>query len=95
MVTVLLLLCVTVLTLSPALTVIVCQWWQIKVMHQSIPAVPIPPRATGEHLHMLSSVPPGDPRGFDTHAFKRWMSLSGKTRPLSNVNVFKYKFSQF
>ena len=29
------------------------------------------------------SIPRGDPRAFDTRVFERWMSLSGKTRPLS------------
>ena len=27
------------------------------------------------------SIPRGDPRAFDTRVFKRWMSLSRRTRP--------------
>ena len=31
------------------------------------------------------SIPRGDPRTFDTRVFERWMSLSGRTRPLSKT----------
>ena len=32
-------------------------------------------------------IPWGDPRAFDTRAFERWMSLSGRTRPLSKIGL--------
>ena len=36
------------------------------------------------------SIPRGDPRAFDTRVFERWVSLSGRTRPLSKTaDVFK------
>ena len=39
------------------------------------------------------SIPRGDPWAFDTRVFERWMSLSGKTRPLSKTgfSVRDYK----
>ena len=33
------------------------------------------------------SIPRGDPRAFDTRVFERRMSLSGKTRPLSQTGL--------
>ena len=33
------------------------------------------------------SVPQGDPRAFDTRVFERWLSLLGRTRPLSKSKV--------
>ena len=33
------------------------------------------------------SIPWGDPRAFDTRVFERWMSLSGRTRPLSKTGL--------
>ena len=30
----------------------------------------------------------GEPRAFDTRVFERWMSLSGRTRPLSKTGLF-------
>ena len=33
------------------------------------------------------SVPQGDPRAFDTRVFERWMSLLGRTRPLSKPKL--------
>ena len=33
------------------------------------------------------SIPRGDPRVFDTRVFKRWMSFSGRTRPLSKTDL--------
>ena len=76
-------------------------------MHQSIPAVPIPPPpgSRGAFARVVSpgggalanfiaarglgiSIPRGDPRAFDTRVFERWMSLSGKTRPLSKTGLF-------
>ena len=77
----------------------------LALMHQSIPAVPIPPsRATAGHLLTFSvpgwgirnfiaarglgiSLPRGDPRAFDTRVFERWMSLSGKTKPLLKTDL--------
>ena len=75
-------------------------------MHQSIPAVPIPPppRLTAGHYLTFSvpwwgirnfiaarglgiSLPRRDPRAFDTRVFERWMSLSGKTKPLLKTDL--------
>ena len=33
------------------------------------------------------SIPWGDPRAFNTRVFERWMSLSGRTRPLSKPGL--------
>ena len=33
------------------------------------------------------SVPRGDPRAFDTRVFERWMSLSGRTKPLLKTDL--------
>ena len=33
------------------------------------------------------SIPRGDPRAFDTRVFERWMSLSGRSRPLSKTGL--------
>ena len=63
------------------------------LMHQSIPVVPTPPppgQPRGICLRCQSrglgiSIPRGDPRAFDTHVFERWMSLSGRLRPLSKT----------
>ena len=33
------------------------------------------------------SIPRGDPRAFDTRGFERWMSLSGRARPLSKTGL--------
>ena len=33
------------------------------------------------------SIPWGDPRAFDTRVLKRWMSLSGRPRPLSKTGL--------
>ena len=33
------------------------------------------------------SIPWGDPRAFDTRVFERWMSLSGRTSPLSKTGL--------
>ena len=73
-----------------------------RLMHQSIPAVPMPtpgqPRGIcqpggGAFANFIAarglgiSVPQGDPRTFDTRVFERWMSLSGRTRPLSKPKL--------
>ena len=75
-------------------------------MHQSIPAVlmPPPPGNPGAFAHVVSlgvgqsqilsrrlgpdiSAPQGDPRAFGTRVFERWISLSGRTRPLSKPKL--------
>ena len=64
------------------------------IMHQSIPAVPIPP---GQSRAFARVVSPGggvfaillQPGGwaFDTRVFERWMSLSGRTKPLLKTDL--------
>ena len=68
-------------------------------MHQSIPAVPIPP-PRGNHgafawgiskfyrgQGLGISIPRGEPRDFNTHVFYGRVSLSGRTRPLSQTGL--------
>ena len=78
------------------------------LIHQSIPAVPIPPPPPGHSRIICSrcqpgarafigafiaaqglgvSVPQAAWRAFGTHVFERWMSLSGRTRPLSKPKL--------
>ena len=60
-----------------------------QVMHQSIPAVPIPPgqpqgicsRCQSRGLGI--SIPRGEPRAFDTSVFERWMTV----KPLSRTEL--------
>ena len=75
----------------------------LAIMHQSIPAVPIPPGNRGAFAYVVSpgggaftilSQPggwalayPGGPRAFDTTCFERWLSLSGRTKPLFKTDL--------
>ena len=51
----------------------------------------VSPMGHSQFYHSLGavgiSVPWGDPWAFDTHVFERWMSLSGRTRPLSKTGL--------
>ena len=62
----------------------------------SIPPPPEQPRGISSHCQswrrgirnpisaqgLSISVPHSDPQAFDAHGFKRWMNLSGRTKPL-------------
>ena len=41
----------------------------------------------GAFANFIAAPAQGDPRAFDTRVFKRWMSLLGRTRPLSKPKL--------
>ena len=70
-------------------------WRNARVIHQSMVPIPLP----GNHGAFALVISPGgggirnfiaargDPEAFDTGVSERWMSLSGRMRPLSKTDL--------